>query len=107
MIAETGQALWTVLHAYAAAYPANPDDERQYEARFWLGVFAKIVEEKSHGCPCRQEWENILRIAPPPLHDGHEFHLWTLAAHDRVNRKLRKPIRHGNLTLQHVLLMTP
>jgi hypothetical protein len=105
MNTSVGNALWTMLHAYAMAYPMEADEERQYDARFWLSVFGKLVEEKSSGCPCRQEWENMLRIMPPPLHSGEEFHLWTLAAHDRVNRKLNKPLHHKQLTLKHPLLL--
>lgn len=107
MNADVGNVLWTLLHGYAAAYPGEPTYERQQEAAYWLGVFGAMVAEKSHRCPCKQEWENMLRIYPPPLHSGEHFHLWTLAAHDRVNRKLGKPLLHAKLTAIHVLLTTP
>lgn len=107
MNADVGTVLWTLLHGYAAVYPDAPDYQRQQEAVFWLEVFQQMVAEKSNKCPCRQEWSNILRLCPPPLHNGEEFHLWTLAAHDRVNRKLGKPLFHVKLTSNHVLLTTP
>jgi mitochondrial FAD-linked sulfhydryl oxidase len=107
MNADVGNVLWTLLHGYSAAYPDEPDDVRQQEAAFWLEVFQCVVVENSNSCPCKREWERILRICPPPLHSGAEFHLWTLAAHDRVNRKLGKPMFHAKLTAVHLLLTTP
>lgn len=103
-----GAALWTVLHAYAMTYPHNPCETDADNARFFLGVFNKLVEENSTRCgSCHDEWKDILRTMPPPLTSRTAFYNWTIAAHDRVNRKLNKPIFRPEISLNHGLLRTP
>ena len=106
MIAQVGQTLWTLLHATANAYPDEPSERDKESARYWLDVFSALVKENSRGCKrCLTEWEKMLQIMPIPLDSRADFYLWTIAAHDRVNRKLGKPILHPEFTLQHPLLM--
>lgn len=106
---DTGNVLWTLLHAYAAQYPHVPDEAAQEGAWFYFSVFTSLVVEKSkHGCKrCDLEWQTILKICPPDLSSRDALYAWTIAAHDRINRKLGKQLYRPQLSLQHVLLTTP
>lgn len=106
MIPEVGYSLWIMLHAYAVVYPCLPNKRDKMAAERWLEIFGALVKMNSSGCKhCATEWDKILRIMAPDLSSRDAFYLWTLAAHDRVNRRLGKPLAYPNMTLQHPLLM--
>lgn len=109
MNTDTGNALWIVLHAYALAYPWEPDPDDINGAEFFFGVFTKLVVERStKSCRrCDLEWQKIMKICPPDFSGRARLYEWTVAAHDRINRKLNKPLHRPELSLQHVLLTTP
>lgn len=95
-----------MLHSFAGVYSNAPTEDHKADAQWWMNVFTSLVRFNSRGCKrCLSEWEKIHLIMPPQLDSRAEFYLWTLAAHDRVNRKLGKPLMHPNLTLQHPLLV--
>src|SRR5262245_655656 len=100
---ERGRLLWQELHEYAWLYPGEATAEVQREAGEWLAWWAARVP--SFGCSCRREWERILRICVPPLDQGDGFYWWTVAAHDRVNRRLGKVLAAPAWSLQHPLLL--
>jgi Erv1 / Alr family len=106
MIPEVGNALWIMLHAYALFYPCLPNARDRMAAERWLDVFGALVNQNSRGCKrCATEWDKILQIMRPDLSSRDAFYLWTLAAHDRVNRRLGRALMHPKLTLQHPLLV--
>jgi hypothetical protein len=96
--------MWSALHTAAWRHPRDPTAEQQRRLRDWLADWAARLPR--HGCPCRNEWRRILTICPPPLHDGQALYWWTVAAHDRVNRKLHKPLASEH-SLPHPLLLAP
>ena len=83
--------MWGDLHSFAARYVyQNPTAEQVIDAERWL---LRWVERLPAGCPCRPEWEDTVACCPPPLTEGRmEFFWWTVAAHDRVNMLMRKPL---------------
>lgn len=86
-----GRALWAELHAYALAYPENPDDHQKAAAQAWFaGWVARIPSAK---CDCAYRWAKL--GLTPDFSDRRSFYLWSVAAHDRVREHLGQTIMGG------------
>lgn len=103
--ADLGRQLWSELHAFAWEYPREATAEDQRRAREWLAEWARRVP--NFGCGCRRKWLAMVAICPPPLDGAETLYWWTVAAHDRVNRELGKPLAAPEWSLQHALLLSP
>lgn len=84
--------LWNQLHCYAARYPSKPTEEDKQDAELFLKEWAEDIPED---CPCLKEWNDILDTMQPELDTCLSFLWWTVAAHDRINILLEKPIWSG------------
>ena len=100
-----GRQLWMELHHYAWQYPREPLAAHRQDAREWLAAWALRIP--TFGCRCHAEWVTIMELSPPPLDNAAAFYWWTAAAHDRVNRKLHKPLAAPTWSLHHLLLVQP
>lgn len=100
-----GPALWRALHDYALSYPRAPSPEDMRLARAWLDWFKGEVARLT-GCACHSDWHVMLKVCPPAIHTRQSFYLWTVAAHDRINRRLNKPLHSPEWSSAHPLLTT-
>lgn len=101
MNAPTGRALWTMLHAFALAYPNKASEDDKARAQGWLNAWSRLVEENATGCnSCHRKWTLLVERNPPDLSGSTGFYNWTVAAHDWINRELGKP-RHDNAICLH------
>lgn len=96
---KTGQALWIALHAHAWNLPAHPSAGLQRAAREWLATWARGLPQG--GCPCSSAWRIMVDHCPPPLASRDDYYWWTVAAHDRVNHKLGKPLMAAAWSTAH------
>jgi hypothetical protein len=89
-LAAQGRVAWKTLHAAALAGTVTEE---------WLTTtFLPLVPR--FGCPCRQEWQQIL--ARYPLRPTDQF-AWSVDVHNAVNTKLAKPV----LTVEQARLVLP
>jgi len=100
----TGRALWELLHAFVRQYPLQPTRADVAGAEYFFRAFANAVKTTAGACRCAQEWQAMIAAVPPPFHSGEDLFVWTLAAHDRINAKLGKPLFCPGLTRGHALL---
>jgi hypothetical protein len=101
MIPAVGNALWTLLHAYAMSYPEIADDTAKAGAEQWLATWSALVEQNSTGCKsCHKKWLLLVERCPPNLTGKTSFYHWTVAAHDWVNQQLGKPRFTNAISLQ-------
>lgn len=76
LMQKIGPPLWADLHRWALTADLSSAGE-------WLKMFTRRVP-----CgECRREFRSILHDTPPTT----DLFAWTVAAHNRVNRKLGKP----------------
>ncbi len=109
LLEDHTRALWAALHLMAWQYPRDPGAEERRAAGEWLAEWAQQVPGRTSSCrcTCAAAWDAIIQICPPPLDHGPDLYWWTVAAHDRINRKLRKPLAAPDWSLSHILLLTP
>lgn len=102
---EQGRAFWNELHAFTHAYPEAPEPDDIIEAQDFLDDFAaRLRKAAKKTCRCADEWDDMVAWVPPPLHDKEAFVLWAVAAHDRVNKLLMKPLFYKRSALHPFLL---
>ena len=93
--------MWNDLHTFAAHYTDTPMEEDALVALAWLNEW---VGRLPAGCECSKEWIEIVTICPPPVYEGgFSLFCWTLAAHDRVNLLLEKPVFNA-ISKNHILI---
>lgn len=80
--------MWRQLHRFAFECTVTPGRfaDRDAFLTSWALQF-------TDGCPCKYFWVKHVVQWPPP-NDPDEFFWWTIATHDRVNKKLGKTIWH-------------
>src|SRR5690606_7370890 len=86
-----GPIKWKELHARALAYlPMNDEEE-------WFKSFVTSIP-----CPhCQKHFELFLDNNPPRFTTRPDFFVWTVRAHNYVNRSNKKP----ELTLEQALVL--
>ena len=83
---------WMTLHSVASLYPDAPiESERQLMIR-WLDLFRDTIT-----CPsCQGHFAELLESYraqyPNMLYSRRDFMLFTLRAHNVVNRRINKPV---------------
>lgn len=104
MQTQTGRVMWTLLHAFALAYPETPSEQDKERAKFWMLIFSECVNDASVSCErCSKEWKDILTERKPDFSCKAAFYEWTIAAHDRVNVARGKAVFHPSISLKHPL----
>mmetsp|Transcript_24102 Transcript_24102/g.42792 ORF Transcript_24102/g.42792 Transcript_24102/m.42792 type:complete len:153 (+) Transcript_24102:3066-3524(+) len=86
--AELGQHGWSLLHAMAAYFPAEPTSAQLGHAQSFLYYFAELF-------PCRvcgRHFEMMLKEIPPNFTTRDEFVLYLCKLHNNVNARIEKPI---------------
>ena len=92
MTAIWGPLGWMTLHSVATSYSEVPSREEKQLVSTWLDMFRDTIT-----CPsCREHFTNMLANYraqfPNMLQSRHEFVIFTLRAHNAVNRRLNKPV---------------
>lgn len=89
-----GPNFWFTMHLAAAAYPVAPTPEEKagFEA------FFRSLQFVLPCMGCRQGYASILTTEPTKLTKAvfasrESLFKWTVDAHNRVNAKLKKPVR--------------
>jgi hypothetical protein len=52
----------------------------------------RAFDRRIHCEHCRAHWRAIVRAHPPDFASAHSYFVWTVRAHNAVNRLLGKPI---------------
>jgi hypothetical protein len=73
-----GAELWRDLHAFGLS-------GRLPDAGWWSWFAAQLPCGE-----CRSDWLRMFRDTPPPA-DPADLFAWTVARHNEVNRRLKKP----------------
>mmetsp|Transcript_15079 Transcript_15079/g.38114 ORF Transcript_15079/g.38114 Transcript_15079/m.38114 type:complete len:175 (-) Transcript_15079:301-825(-) len=84
-----GNAGWAVLHTIAASLPSNATEDELED----LGTFLHVLQRHFPCEECKGHFGNLLKGLPPVLTSSDAFLEWTCHAHNRVNRRLGKPVR--------------
>lgn len=85
---ELGKGTWTLLHIMAATYPVAPTPEVIQDHKIFFQLLPRI-----YPCPdCRVHMRKMFHELPPQLNSRSEFMAWICEAHNRVNRRLNKPV---------------
>lgn len=83
---------WITLHAIAISYPENPTLSEKQNMKVILELFTDTLTCRY----CKDHFSRILNAYnsqyPNFLNSKHEFFIFTLRAHNEVNRSLDKPI---------------
>ena len=75
-----GPRLWALLHQWALKADTKA-------GAGWLAEFSRKI-----GCgECRTHWRRWMEAHPPDFSNNHALFLWTVDAHNAVNRRLGKP----------------
>lgn len=89
-----GPSMWFMIHLIASTYPVQPTavDKARYAA------FYKSLQHVLPCEGCRQGYGTIIRTDPtvmtPRVFASREaLFKWTVDVHNRVNAKLRKPVK--------------
>eukprot|EP00980_Cylindrotheca_fusiformis_P024492 scaffold11961_cov122-Cylindrotheca_fusiformis.AAC.4 len=104
--AELGRSSWKLLHSMAAWYPENPTNDQQTRMKSFMTTLAEF-----YPCTwCAADFQKNIKDAPvndaprageltnqptPPVSRAEsrkDLSLWLCEQHNRVNRKLGKPV---------------
>lgn len=83
---ELGLHGWSLLHAMAAYFPADPTSSQLTHAQSFLFYFAELF-------PCRvcgRHFQMMLSDSPPEFKTRDEFVLYVCDLHNQVNVRLDK-----------------
>lgn len=85
---ELGKGTWSLLHIMASTYPVNPTPDVVQDHVIFFQLLPRI-----YPCPdCRAHMRQMFHEFPPQLNNRQEFMMWLCEAHNRVNRRLNKPV---------------
>ncbi|KAM4055181.1 Erv1 / Alr family protein [Hirsutella rhossiliensis] len=86
--AELGRATWKFLHTMAAKYPEKPTPEDRKTFELFFLSFGKL-----YPCgDCAKHFRALLKEMPPQTSSRNSAAGWLCEAHNRVNKRLQKPI---------------
>lgn len=78
-----GPEQWRKLHTYAAKWNGDKNAATKFLADF----------DKNIGCgTCQGHWRQMWRETPADLSSRKNFFEWTVAVHNKVNKRIDKPI---------------
>jgi len=85
-----GPFFWHTMHIVALGYPTNPSYGHKKAAKEFIESFAFLIP-----CPiCKEHFIEHLKESPisPFLDRREDLFKWTVTLHNKVNKKLGKPI---------------
>ena len=89
-----GPSMWFMFHVVALTYPQRPTrEDRQHFSSFYTGLKNVLPCEG-----CRKGYTSMLesgptKLTPETFASRDALFKWTVDVHNRVNAKLRKPVR--------------
>ncbi|SPQ97296.1 unnamed protein product (mitochondrion) [Plasmodiophora brassicae] len=86
--AELGRRSWSLLHTMAAYYPDRPSKSEEQHMMEFMARFAQFYPCAT----CREHLKRDLVAHPPQTGSRHLFSQWMCQMHNRVNRRLGKPL---------------
>lgn len=91
--AELGRSSWTLLHCMAAWYPDQPTTQQKSRITNFFGALADF-----YPCPwCADDFQQNLEKTPVKADSRDDLCLWLCDQHNRVNKKLGKPLFDCNM----------
>lgn len=95
-LAIAGRECWRQLHEFTDSYPEVATEDDVTRARYWMAGWRERIP-RFGGCACREDWAR-LEANFPPVYTGREaFVTWAIQAHDRISKKIGKPIFRPDL----------
>ncbi|XP_046399293.1 FAD-linked sulfhydryl oxidase ALR [Ischnura elegans] len=85
---ELGNATWAVLHTIAAKYPDQPSNKEKEGMKQFVSLFSQFYPCEH----CAEDFRKDLEVHPPRITSHRDFSQWLCEMHNRVNKKLGKPI---------------
>ncbi|KAI5301288.1 hypothetical protein KEM56_001842 [Ascosphaera pollenicola] len=86
--AELGRSTWRLLHTMMARFPEEPTPDEQDTLRSFIYLFSRL-----YPCgECAQHFQHMLKSYPPQVSSRNAAAAWACDVHNKVNKKLRKPI---------------
>lgn len=83
-----GRNTWSLLHTMAAKYPVRPSSEDKENMKEFIRLMS-ILYPCSH---CAQDFRRDIKESPPQLESRNALAFWFCDIHNKVNKKLNKPI---------------
>lgn len=86
--AQLGNAGWRVFHTILAQYPEQPTPEARDTLWNYLHLFSRVYPCRE----CAEHFQQLLKDYPPQLSSRKVAVMWGCDAHNKVNKRLGKPI---------------
>lgn len=83
-----GRNTWSLLHTMAAMYPKQPTQEDKKN----MGEFIQLMSVLYPCKHCAHDFQQDIEQSPPKLDNRQSISLWFCDMHNKVNKKLHKPI---------------
>ncbi|CAJ1936734.1 unnamed protein product [Cylindrotheca closterium] len=91
--AELGRSSWKLLHSMAAWYPETPTQDQQTNMTAFMRTLAEF-----YPCTwCAKDFQESIKEAPVKAESRTELCMWLCDQHNRVNKKLGKPVFDCNM----------
>jgi hypothetical protein len=87
--ATEGPKRWAELHRRASS-GVIAEDERE---------FIRTLAKGLGRCKCATEWAMLLVRMPPDLSSPAAYEAWAIAAHDKINANLGKPLYSARINV--------
>ncbi|RWS08987.1 FAD-linked sulfhydryl oxidase ALR-like protein [Dinothrombium tinctorium] len=85
---QLGRNTWSFLHTMAAYFPDRPTDEQQRDMKTFINLFSKF-----YPCEyCAKDMQVDIANDPPKTGSRSDLSLWFCNLHNKVNKKLGKPL---------------
>jgi len=84
-MSTTTQELWKQLHLRALQHTSGESDAS------WILVWSRKIPRFTKGCRCKEHWQKWYVKNRPDFSSAEKYFAWTVAAHNSVNERLKKP----------------
>lgn len=85
---ELGRASWSLFHTMAAYYPEKPTNEEQLQMKNLINSLARFYPCET----CAKDFKKDIKENPPRTENRLELSRWWCNMHNKVNKKLGKPL---------------
>lgn len=83
-----GRNTWSLLHTMAAVYPKKPSQEDKQNMQEFIKIMSVMYPCKH----CAHDFRKDIEELPPRLEDRNGLSMWFCQIHNKVNKKLNKPL---------------